>query len=73
MPNNWRGSSDDEKYGENAKTWLNRTEHGQVGQYNVKDLDSGTHHFANPRTGVSGAAVGTWRPYREGDDKDKKD
>ena len=65
MGNNWRGS--DEKYGDHTKTWLNRDEDGSVEQYNVKDLDSGDHYFANTRTGASGAALGDYRPSRDDD------
>ena len=63
--NNWRGSYEDNKYGSNDKTWLNRNDDGTVKQYNVKDLDNGDHFFVNTQTGVQGAALSNYRPNRD--------
>lgn len=65
--NNWRGSSDPEKYGEKTKTWINRDDEGKVKQYNVKDLETGDHHFTDLKTGRQGVALSDYRP-----DRDKK-
>ena len=65
MPNNWRGSYPDDKYGKDDKTWLNKDSDGTVKQYNVKDVESGDHYFANVKTGVQGTALGNYRPDRD--------
>ena len=55
----------DGKYGENTKTWTNKTEGGTPKQYNVKDVDTGDHYFTNIETGVMGTALGDYRPFRD--------
>lgn len=62
---NWRGSYEDNKYGNDDKTWINRDDDGSVKQYNVKDVENGDHHFANVKTGVQGTALGDYRPGRD--------
>ena len=59
----------DGKYGEKTTTWINRDKDGTVKQYNVKDVQSGDHSFANTQTGVMGTALSDYRPQREGKDK----
>ena len=55
----------DGKYGNKTKSWTNKTEEGKPKQYNVKDVESGDHHFTNIQTGVMGTALGTYRPSRD--------
>ena len=66
---NWRGSYEDDKYGEDDKTWIKHDEKG-VSQYNVKNVENGDHYFANIRTGAQGAALGDYRPSRDEKDDD---
>ena len=52
----------DRKYGDRVKS-RNGKMNGN-GQYDVKDIDSGDHHFVNTQTGVQGTALGSYRPFR---------
>lgn len=53
------------KYGDKTVTWQNTQSDESFTQYNVKDVESGDHYFTNTRTGVSGTALGDYRPGRE--------
>ena len=57
------------KYGEKTASWENKNSDGTIGQYNVKDVESGDHYFSDLRTGRMGTALGDYRPGREGKDK----
>ena len=62
----------DGKYGERTVSWDNTQSDESFVQHNVKDADTGDHHFTNTRTGVMGTALGNYRPYRDNNGGDKK-
>lgn len=54
------------KYGEKTVSWDQvQKQDESFKQNNVKDVETGDHYFYNQRTGVSGAALGDYRPERE--------
>ena len=53
------------KYGEKTVSWQNTQSDESFTQYNVKDVNTGDHSFVNTRTGVSGTALGDYRPSRD--------
>lgn len=62
------------KYGETTVSWENKQRDDEsFTQYNVKDVDTGDHYFSNTRTGVSGVALGNYRPGRDNNDDDDND
>ena len=55
------------KYGDTTVSWENGQKQDEsFTQYNVKDVDTGDHYFINTRTGAQGAALGDYRPGRDG-------
>lgn len=53
------------KYGDKTISWQNKQSDESFTQYNVKDVGSGDHYFANTRTGVMGTALSDYRPNRD--------
>ncbi len=51
------------KYGERVKSRNGRMNGN--GQYDVKNVDTGDHHFVNTQTGVQGTALTDYRPFRK--------
>lgn len=63
-----REDSYEGKYGEKTVEWENKQKEDEsFTQYNVKNVETGDHHFANTRTGVQGSALGDYRPGRDKD------
>jgi len=54
------------KYGEKTVEWENKQKQDEsFTQYNVKNVKTGDHYFANTRTAVQGVALGDYRPNRK--------
>lgn len=58
------------KYGDRVKSRDGKMNGN--GQYDVKNVDNGDHYFLNTQTGVQGAALTDYRPFRGSDSKKSK-